>query len=55
MVAGGVTGRVTHADDAGVTFEVDGDERTVPYADLPAGKVQIEFDRADSGRSQGPA
>ena len=46
VVAGDVRGRVVSADDDGVTLLVDGTERRVPYADLPAGHVQIEFDRA---------
>jgi len=46
VVAGDVRGRVVSADDEGVTLLVDGSERLVPYADLPAGHVQIEFDRA---------
>jgi hypothetical protein len=37
------------ADDGGVTFDVDGSEKVVPYDDLPAGRVQVEF-----GRSGGP-
>ena len=40
-----VTGRVRRADDAGVTFDVEGAERTVPYDALGAGKVQVEFNR----------
>lgn len=40
-----VTGRVQHADDAGVTFDVDGTERTVGYDALGPGKVQVEFNR----------
>ena len=50
VVAGATTGRVVGADDDGVTFDVDGVEQTVPYADLPAGRVQVEF-----GRSGGSA
>jgi len=42
---GKLTGRVVDADDAGVTLDVDGDKRTVPYAALGAGKVQVEFNR----------
>ena len=40
-----VTGRVRRADDAGVTFDVEGAERTVRYDALGAGKVQVEFNR----------
>ncbi len=41
-----VTGRVVATDDAGVRFDVDGSERTVPYDALGPGKVQVEFSRA---------
>lgn len=40
-----VTGRVCSTDDAGVTFDVDGSERTIPYDVLGPGKVQVEFSR----------
>ena len=40
-----VTGRVVEADDGGVTFDVDGTQRTVPYDVLGPGKVQVEFNR----------
>ena len=46
VVAGPTKGRVVGADDDGVTFDVDGVEQVVPYADLPAGRVQVEFDRS---------
>jgi len=55
VVAGDIRGRVLAADDAGVTLLVDGTERTVPYSELPAGKVQIEFDRAGSDPAGGGA
>lgn len=41
--AGSVTGRVLDADDDRVRLDVDGDTRDIPYADLGAGKVQVEF------------
>jgi len=41
--AGTITGRVLDADDAVVTIDVDGETREIPYADLGAGKVQVEF------------
>jgi ribosome maturation factor RimP len=41
-----VTGRVTAADDAGVTLDVDGTAQEAGWADLGRGKVQIEFNRA---------
>src|SRR3954470_4920414 len=40
-----VTGRIAGADDAGVTFDVDGTQRTVSYDALGPGKVQVEFSR----------
>ncbi|HET7312071.1 MAG TPA: ribosome maturation factor RimP [Mycobacteriales bacterium] len=40
-----LTGRVVTTDDSGVTFDVDGAERTVPYDALGPGKVQVEFSR----------
>ncbi len=41
--AGAVTGRVVDADDDRVRLDVDGDTRDIPYAELGAGKVQVEF------------
>jgi ribosome maturation factor RimP len=42
--AGTITGRVLDADDQSVRLELDGGEtRDIPYADLGAGKVQVEF------------
>lgn len=43
--AGPLTGRVTAADDAAVTLEVEGDERVLPYDELVRGTVQVEFAR----------
>jgi ribosome maturation factor RimP len=40
-----VTGRVRAADDAGVTLDVGGSERAVPWSELGRGKVQVEFNR----------
>lgn len=48
-----LTGRVTAADETGIVFDVEGkngkDGKTseIPYAELGAGKVQIEFKRLD--------
>ena len=42
-----VTGRVVAADDAGVTFTVDGQARTVAHDRLGPGRVQVEFARPD--------
>ena len=41
------TGRVVAADDSGVTLSADGVEQVVGYAELGAGKVQVEFNRPD--------
>jgi ribosome maturation factor RimP len=46
--AADVTGRVIRADDAGVTFDVDGSERTIRYDVLGPGKVQVEFSRSET-------
>jgi ribosome maturation factor RimP len=45
-----VTGRVLSADDdetGGVRLDVDGTERTLAYAEVARGKVQVEFTRAE--------
>ncbi len=45
-----LTGRVRSADGSGVTLDVAGSEREIPWADLGKGKVQVEFNRsADEG------
>ena len=45
-----VQGRVIEADGDGVTLQIDGGLRTVRYADLGPGRVQVEFGRpADAG------
>ena len=41
--AGTVTGRVVDADDDKVMLDVDGDTRTVAYADLGPGHIEVEF------------
>lgn len=41
--AAGVTGRVVAAGDDHVTLDVDGETREILYAELGAGKVQVEF------------
>jgi ribosome maturation factor RimP len=40
-----VTGRVTAANDETITLDVDGEERTLPLADVVRGTVQVEFSR----------
>lgn len=42
-----VTGRITAVDDDGVSLDVRGRARTVPFALLGPGKVQVEFGRID--------
>jgi ribosome maturation factor RimP len=52
-----VSGRVTSADDRGVTLEVDGESIRVAYAELGRGRVRVEFAppgcRADEEDSDG--
>lgn len=43
-----VTGRITEADDAQVTLDVDGAPVALAYADLARGVVQVEFNRKDT-------
>jgi ribosome maturation factor RimP len=43
VAVNGLTGRVTAADDTGIML----DDRSLPYAELGPGKVQIEFKRMD--------
>lgn len=40
-----VTGRVSTADDASVTLDVDGSARRLDWAALTRGRVQVEFNR----------
>jgi ribosome maturation factor RimP len=42
-----LTGRIKGTSDSGVTLDVDGSARDVRWAELGAGKVQVEFNRAD--------
>ncbi len=42
-----LTGRVTAADDQGVTLDVDGESQAFGYPELGPGRVQIEFGRLD--------
>jgi ribosome maturation factor RimP len=43
----GLIGRIISADDKGVALDVDGTTRELAFAELGAGKVQIEFKRMD--------
>jgi ribosome maturation factor RimP len=45
-----ITGRVTAADDTGVTLDVDGSPRQLPWAQVGRGKVQVEFNRTSDAR-----
>ena len=49
------TGRVLSSDDDGVTLDVDGSQRRVPYAEVARALVQIEFNRPDSADDGGGA
>jgi ribosome maturation factor RimP len=40
-----LTARIASADEAGVTFTVDGQTRTVAHPELGPGRVQVEFNR----------
>jgi ribosome maturation factor RimP len=49
-----LVGRVVSADAGGVVVSVDGDSRTIDWAQLGAGHVQVEFNREGSdGRAAG--
>jgi len=47
VAVNGLTGRVVGVDNAGVALDVDGVTRTLTFAELGPGKVQIEFKRLD--------
>ncbi|GIF18510.1 ribosome maturation factor RimP [Actinoplanes tereljensis] len=47
VAVNGLTGRVADVDDAGIALDVDGESRTLTYAELGPGRVQIEFKRLD--------
>jgi len=42
-----LTGRITAADDQGVTLDLDGERRAFGYPELGPGRVQVEFGRLD--------
>jgi ribosome maturation factor RimP len=55
---GDATGRVVRADggeDGGVVLDVDGEQRTVPYAEVARGVVQVEFQRTTPDDADEPA
>jgi ribosome maturation factor RimP len=43
-----LSGRITKADDDGVTLTVDGTEHVIAYGDLGTGKIQVEFARVEA-------
>lgn len=43
-----VTARIVETDDNGVTLDVEGSARQIAWDDLGRGRVQVEFNRADS-------
>ncbi|MDX6286834.1 MAG: ribosome maturation factor RimP [Frankiales bacterium] len=45
---GEISGRILGADDDGVTIATSAGDRTVPFAELGHGRVQIEFNRTVS-------
>lgn len=47
-----VTGRVQAVDDDGVTLDVAGEQRTVPWEQLGTGRVQVEFRRPDDEQDE---
>ena len=53
VTAGGVTGRVVDADDDGVLLDVAGSRKRHSYAELGAGRVQVEFARAARSTESG--
>ncbi|HIV58166.1 MAG TPA: ribosome maturation factor RimP [Candidatus Stackebrandtia faecavium] len=48
---GAVTGRVTAADENGVTLDLAEGHKSVAYRDLGSGRVQLEFSRS-SGKNE---
>jgi ribosome maturation factor RimP len=47
VAVNGLIGRITEAGETGVVLDVDGTPRSLTYAELGPGKVQIEFKRLD--------
>ena len=45
-------GRVIGADEAGVTFEIDGVRRSFGYGELGPGRIQVEFGRLDEADAE---
>jgi ribosome maturation factor RimP len=58
VAVNGLTGRVLEAGDEGIVLDVAGTPRSLTYAELGPGRVQIEFkrmDEADFGDEEDPA
>jgi ribosome maturation factor RimP len=47
VAVNGLTGRVVDTDEAGIVLDVDGVPRSLTFAELGPGRVQIEFKRLD--------
>ena len=46
LVEGGeILGRIAASDEESVTLQVEGADRTLPYADIAKARVQVEFNR----------
>ena len=47
VAVNGLTGRVVDVDDVGVVLDIDGVTRSLTFAEIGPGRVQIEFKRLD--------
>jgi ribosome maturation factor RimP len=47
-----LSGRITDADDHGVTLDVAGDAQVLGYDDLGDGHIQVEFSRPGGGEAR---
>ncbi|GAA0550595.1 hypothetical protein GCM10010172_35870 [Paractinoplanes ferrugineus] len=47
VAVNGLTGRIVEVDDTGVVLDIDGTARSLTFAELGSGRVQIEFKRLD--------
>lgn len=46
--ASALTGRVLDSDDSGVTLDMEGTAKTLPFAGIASARVEVEFRRPDS-------
>jgi ribosome maturation factor RimP len=46
-----LTGRIAATSDSGVVLDVNGQQRDVPWKELGAGRVQVEFNRKTAGEA----